>query len=170
MAAQDCVLKVAVQLEQVQNSPEYVDSGFAQLYYSILVHGGLYVYHDIFLKGTDETYLDKLHTAHADSEYYKKPLKDKQEFTVLHYAGPVTYNVRKFIEKNKDVLRPDVVNLLCSSKNQVLLLLSSVCVCVHMTCLNALSSLKTLKAFCVVHLYGKFVSLSDQLVVSAGLP
>lgn len=57
---------------------------------------------------------------HEDNELYIKPkTADKLEFSVAHYAGSVTYSVRGFIQKNKDMLRADIVDLLCSSKNHV---------------------------------------------------
>ena len=70
-------------------------------------------------KGTDRTFLDKLHMAHADNDLYSESRRDRLEFTVTHYAGKVTYNTRRLVEKNKDTLRGDVVDLLCSSKNPV---------------------------------------------------
>ena len=38
------------------------------------------------------------------------------EFGIRHFAGQVWYNVDSFLEKNKDTLRPDVINLLIGSK------------------------------------------------------
>ena len=66
------------------------------------------------------TYLEKINRHHDENELYIKPKSERLEFTVQHYAAPVTYNVRGFIQKNKDMLRADIVDLLCSSKNQVI--------------------------------------------------
>lgn len=41
------------------------------------------------------------------------------EFAIKHYAGQVWYNVEGFLDKNRDTLRPDVVELLISSKISV---------------------------------------------------
>lgn len=41
------------------------------------------------------------------------------EFAIKHYAGQVWYNVEGFLDKNRDTLRSDVVELLISSKISV---------------------------------------------------
>lgn len=69
--------------------------------------------------------MKNLHKAHEENELYSKSMKDPLEFIVKHYAGPVTYSARRFLEKNKDVLRADVVDLLCSSSNQVCIMVTS---------------------------------------------
>ena len=39
-------------------------------------------------------------------------------FVVHHYAGLVTYDVDNFVEKNKDILFVDLIELMKSSKNK----------------------------------------------------
>ena len=41
-------------------------------------------------------------------------------FEVHHYAGRVTYDVEGFVERNKDVLFVDLIELMKSSKNKFL--------------------------------------------------
>jgi myosin heavy subunit len=40
-------------------------------------------------------------------------------FGVLHYAGEVFYNVRGFLDKNRDALHPDVIEAMQSSKSNI---------------------------------------------------
>ncbi|XP_023288541.1 unconventional myosin-XV [Orussus abietinus] len=69
-----------------------------------------------FPKGTDLSFLEKCHYNHALSELYSRPRMNSAEFAIRHYAGLVWYNVEGFLDKNRDTLRPDVVELLISSK------------------------------------------------------
>ena len=41
-------------------------------------------------------------------------------FGILHYAGPVFYNVTNFLDKNKDQLHPDIVGVLRSSESAII--------------------------------------------------
>ena len=60
----------------------------------------------VLLQGTDQSYLEKLHHELGRHPSFVKG-EDKRlwsvEFGIRHYAGPVTYIVKKFLEKNKDV-------------------------------------------------------------------
>ncbi|XP_076381482.1 unconventional myosin 10A isoform X3 [Megalopta genalis] len=69
-----------------------------------------------FPKASDLSFLEKCHYNHALSELYSRPRMNSAEFAIKHYAGQVWYNVEGFLDKNRDTLRPDVVELLISSK------------------------------------------------------
>ncbi|XP_048509561.1 uncharacterized protein LOC105693576 isoform X2 [Athalia rosae] len=69
-----------------------------------------------FPKASDLSFLEKCHYNHALSELYSRPRMNSAEFAIKHYAGQVWYNVDGFLDKNRDTLRPDVVELLISSK------------------------------------------------------
>ena len=58
--------------------------------------------------GSDEQFVTKLHHNYANekSKFYKKPRFGKSAFTVCHYAIDVTYESDGFIEKNRDTV-PD---------------------------------------------------------------
>ena len=71
-------------------------------------------------KGSDEGFLSKVfqkHEKHANMiRPTAKSCKDHlKNFGILHYAGPVFYNVTGFLEKNKDQLHPDIINVLRNS-------------------------------------------------------
>ncbi|WAQ96708.1 MYO15-like protein [Mya arenaria] len=69
---------------------------------------------------TDNSFLEKCHFHHSDNGLYGKPRMSHPEFHVNHYAGKIKYSVLHFLEKNKDTLRSDVVELLCESKNKMI--------------------------------------------------
>ena len=45
------------------------------------------------------------------------------EFIIKHYAGEVMYEVRNFLDKNRDLLRTDVIDMLINSRNTVSLVI-----------------------------------------------
>ncbi|NWX29038.1 MYO15 protein, partial [Notiomystis cincta] len=67
-------------------------------------------------QATDHTFLQKCHYHHGNSLWYSKPKLPLPEFTVQHYAGPVTYQVHKFLSKNRDQLRPEVLDIFSQSR------------------------------------------------------
>ncbi|NWI97432.1 MYO15 protein, partial [Pitta sordida] len=67
-------------------------------------------------QATDHTFLQKCHYHHGSSPWYTKPKLPLPVFTVKHYAGPVTYQVHKFLNKNRDQLRPEVLDIFCQSR------------------------------------------------------
>ncbi|XP_055630321.1 unconventional myosin-XV [Toxorhynchites rutilus septentrionalis] len=68
-----------------------------------------------FPRANDMSFLEKCHYNHALSELYSRPRIGAQEFGITHYAGQVWYCVEGFLEKNRDALRMDVIELLSSS-------------------------------------------------------
>ncbi|KAF4797358.1 unconventional myosin-XV-like protein [Turdus rufiventris] len=70
-------------------------------------------------QATDHTFLQKCHYHHGNSPWYTKPKLPLPEFTVQHYAGPVTYQVHKFLNKNRDQLRPEVLEIFSQSRLKV---------------------------------------------------
>ncbi|XP_055854931.1 unconventional myosin-XV isoform X2 [Episyrphus balteatus] len=72
-----------------------------------------------FPRASDMSFLEKCHYNHALNELYSRPRIGAQEFGITHYAGQVWYCVDGFLDKNRDALRGDVLELLASSKLQL---------------------------------------------------
>ncbi|XP_066239718.1 myosin XVB [Saccopteryx leptura] len=70
-------------------------------------------------QATDHTFLQKCHYHHGDHPCYSKPQLPLPIFTVRHYAGTVTYQVHKFLDRNRDHLDPAVVDMLAQSQIQL---------------------------------------------------
>ncbi|XP_040000911.1 unconventional myosin-XV [Xiphias gladius] len=72
-----------------------------------------------FPQATDHTFLQKCHYHHGNNPLYARPKMPLPEFTLKHYAGKVTYQVYKFLDKNFDIVRQDVLDLFIQSKNRM---------------------------------------------------
>ncbi|OWK52135.1 Unconventional myosin-XV [Lonchura striata] len=84
-------------------------------------HGILCILDDqtSLIQATDHTFLQKCHYHHGNSPWYTKPKLPLPEFTVQHFAGPVTYQVHKFLNKNRDQLQPEVLDIFSQSRLKV---------------------------------------------------
>ncbi|XP_078514637.1 unconventional myosin-VIIa [Lissotriton helveticus] len=72
-----------------------------------------------FPKGTDTTMLYKLNSQHKLNTNYIPPKNNYEtQFGINHFAGIVYYETRGFLEKNRDTLHGDVIQLVHSSKNK----------------------------------------------------
>ncbi|KAK3078212.1 hypothetical protein LTS18_008145, partial [Coniosporium uncinatum] len=69
--------------------------------------------------GSDEQFVTKLHHNFAGDKqrFYKKPRFGKSAFTVCHYAIDVTYESDGFIEKNRDTVPDEHMEVLRSTSN-----------------------------------------------------
>uniref|UniRef100_A0A667H310 Myosin XVB n=1 Tax=Lynx canadensis TaxID=61383 RepID=A0A667H310_LYNCA len=70
-------------------------------------------------QATDHTFLQKCHYHHGSHPCYAKPQLPLPIFTVRHYAGTVTYQVHKFVDRNRDHPDPAVVEMLAQSQLQL---------------------------------------------------
>lgn len=72
--------------------------------------------------GSDESFVTKLHHNFAGDKqnFYKKPRFGKSAFTVCHYALDVTYESDGFIDKNRDTVPDEHLEVLRSSSNSFL--------------------------------------------------
>ncbi|KAK9463558.1 P-loop containing nucleoside triphosphate hydrolase protein, partial [Lipomyces oligophaga] len=73
--------------------------------------------------GSDDSWIQKLYTNFDTDKfktYFKKPRFGKTAFTVHHYAMDVTYESEGFIEKNRDTVPDEQLDLLMTSSNEFL--------------------------------------------------
>uniref|UniRef100_A0A672JQQ8 Osteoclast-stimulating factor 1 n=1 Tax=Salarias fasciatus TaxID=181472 RepID=A0A672JQQ8_SALFA len=63
--------------------------------------------------GADDTLLQKLQAAVGTHEHFNSWNKG---FVIHHYAGKVSYDIHGFCERNRDVLFPDLIELMQSSE------------------------------------------------------
>lgn len=76
----------------------------------------------------DKLLLETMDKRYKSDQFYdsrrkspaEKSLRHDRNFLIKHYAGPVTYDIEGFIEKNRDTLFQDFKRLLYSSKNRVI--------------------------------------------------
>ncbi|XP_030290252.1 unconventional myosin-VIIa [Sparus aurata] len=74
-----------------------------------------------FPKGTDTTMLQKMNTVHGKGGIYIPPKNNYEtEFGIQHFAGVVNYDSKGFLEKNRDTLSADLIQLVESSSNKLL--------------------------------------------------
>lgn len=76
-----------------------------------------------FPKGTDSTLLNKLHLTHVKDENYiydQRTINASTTFCINHFAGPVCYETKGFLEKNRDTFSADLVQIISCSKNKFL--------------------------------------------------
>ncbi|XP_058809187.1 myosin-VIIa-like [Phymastichus coffea] len=75
----------------------------------------------IFPKGSDSSMLSKISLIHGVNTSFVKLQSDSMnEFGIVHYAGPVTYNVVGFLNKNRDIFSTDIKQLINTSTNTFL--------------------------------------------------
>ncbi|CAH1102828.1 unnamed protein product [Psylliodes chrysocephalus] len=72
-------------------------------------------------RGCDASYISNLHSEFESHERYVKGedrRKWETEFGIKHYAGCVTYNVKGFVDKNRDVQQDVFFDILSRSSNE----------------------------------------------------
>ncbi|CAF92169.1 unnamed protein product, partial [Tetraodon nigroviridis] len=73
-----------------------------------------------FPKATDKTFIDKVLQEQGTHSKFQKPrqLKDKADFSIIHYAGRVDYKADEWLMKNMDPLNDNVATLLHQSTDK----------------------------------------------------
>ncbi|XP_069984384.1 myosin-IIIb isoform X8 [Penaeus vannamei] len=72
-----------------------------------------------FPQASDQSLVDKFHS-NVKSQFYVKPKAQSLDFTIRHFAGKVSYNAEKFLEKNKNFLPTEVIQLFRQSAHDVI--------------------------------------------------
>uniref|UniRef100_H3D8C8 Myosin VIIBa n=1 Tax=Tetraodon nigroviridis TaxID=99883 RepID=H3D8C8_TETNG len=74
-----------------------------------------------FPKGTDTTMLQKFDQAHGTGNVYVPPKNSYEtQFGIQHFAGIVHYDSKGFLEKNRDSLSSDLIQLVQKSTSKLL--------------------------------------------------
>uniref|UniRef100_A0AAQ6IUV6 Uncharacterized protein n=1 Tax=Anabas testudineus TaxID=64144 RepID=A0AAQ6IUV6_ANATE len=74
-----------------------------------------------FPQASDTTLLQKLNKVHEKGNIYISPKNNYEtQFGIKHFAGEVYYDSRGFLEKNRDTLSSDLVQLVETSTNKLL--------------------------------------------------
>ncbi|KAK1879385.1 Unconventional myosin-VIIb [Dissostichus eleginoides] len=74
-----------------------------------------------FPKGSDATMLNKMNQQHRRNKNYLSSRSEYDtDFGVRHYAGIVYYDSKGFLEKNRDAVSSDMINMVKKTKNMLL--------------------------------------------------
>ncbi|KAL5971614.1 Myosin-VIIa [Taenia solium] len=74
-----------------------------------------------FPRGSDASFLNKLNARHSTTPNFIRALSSAEtRFGIVHFAGPVFYNVDGFLEKNRDTFNHDLLEVINTSKNEFL--------------------------------------------------
>ncbi|KAI1889663.1 hypothetical protein AGOR_G00165260 [Albula goreensis] len=72
-------------------------------------------------KGTDDTWAQKLYNTHLKTcALFEKPRMSNKAFIIQHFADKVEYQCEGFLEKNKDTVNEEQINVLKASKFDLL--------------------------------------------------
>ncbi|KAL1770171.1 unconventional myosin-Vb isoform X2, partial [Sigmodon hispidus] len=67
-------------------------------------------------KGTDHNWAQKLYERHSNSQHFQKPHMSNTTFIVIYFADKVEYLSDGFLEKNRDTVYEEQINILKASK------------------------------------------------------
>uniref|UniRef100_A0A673L4K7 Unconventional myosin-Vb-like n=1 Tax=Sinocyclocheilus rhinocerous TaxID=307959 RepID=A0A673L4K7_9TELE len=67
-------------------------------------------------KGTDQNWAQKLYGKHSNSGHFEKPRMSNRSFIVVHFADKVEYQCDGFLEKNRDTVYEEQINILKASQ------------------------------------------------------
>ncbi|XP_052399957.1 unconventional myosin-Vc [Carassius gibelio] len=74
----------------------------------------------LFLQGTDKNWLQKLYNFLGSRPLFEKPRMSNDSFVIQHFADKVEYQCKGFLEKNRDTLYEELVDIMRTSQNALL--------------------------------------------------
>ncbi|CAG0912683.1 unnamed protein product [Notodromas monacha] len=72
-------------------------------------------------KGTDQSWVLKLYDKCGTSEHFGKPRFSNEGFIVAHFADKVTYDGHGFLDKNRDTVQEEQINILRASQSKLVM-------------------------------------------------
>ncbi|XP_031420587.1 unconventional myosin-Vc [Clupea harengus] len=70
----------------------------------------------LFPQGTDQNWLQKLYNYLGSNPLFDKPRLSNQAFVIEHFADKVEYQCKGFLEKNRDTLYEELLDIMKTSK------------------------------------------------------
>ncbi|XP_067003336.2 unconventional myosin-Va [Anabrus simplex] len=70
-------------------------------------------------KGSDSTWVEKLYNKCSNWKHFARPRFGNMAFVIHHFADNVTYQSTGFLEKNKDTVLEDQINVIRNSQNKL---------------------------------------------------
>ncbi|KAM7392264.1 hypothetical protein PAMA_007401 [Pampus argenteus] len=70
-------------------------------------------------KGTDQNWVQKLYKQHLSGAHFQKPRMSNTSFIIIHFADKVEYQCEGFLEKNRDTVYEEQINILKASQFQL---------------------------------------------------
>ncbi|XP_019752544.1 unconventional myosin-Va isoform X1 [Hippocampus comes] len=73
-------------------------------------------------KGSDDSWVQKLYDQHLTSRchpHFRKPRMSNRAFVILHFADTVQYECGGFLDKNRDTVFEELVNVLKASQSEL---------------------------------------------------
>lgn len=71
-------------------------------------------------KGTDSSWTEKLYTKCVKSKHFEKPRFGSSAFLINHFAGRVEYETTGFLDKNRDTVLEEQVDILRNSEVRII--------------------------------------------------
>lgn len=68
------------------------------------------------MNGSDQNWCQKIYTKYSKNAHFEKPRMSAVSFFIKHFADNVEYQIEGFLEKNRDTVLEEHVNILKASE------------------------------------------------------